>query len=106
MLVEQLVEPDVPEALAYLQDRVAPAWQPTPEEIEETLRARDEAMAPDAVLIPNEAMIEWMRAWGTPDEGAADARLDALVQDLGGEPRGRNSRAPCCCNAVQRDLPN
>ena len=47
--------------------------------------------APDAVLIPHEAVLPWLYAWGTPDEAAADRDIKQLEQRLMDEARNRAS---------------
>lgn len=81
-LVDRLAEQDAPEALDYLRARTERVSQPRQAFIEECERAVDEASAPDSVRVPHEAVHAWLRTWGTPDEDAADAALQAVAERL------------------------
>ena len=87
-LVDRLAEQDAHEALEYLRARVEPASTPSRSFIEESQRAIDEALAPDAVRIPHEDVRAWLLTWGTPDEAAGDAAIQALEERLRQEAHG------------------
>jgi len=87
-LVDRLAEQDAHEALDYLRARIERASRPSRAFIEECQRALDEAVAPDAVRVPHEAVRAWLQNWGTPEEGAADAALQALEERLGRDAPG------------------
>lgn len=42
----------------------------------------DEAVARDAVRVPQEAVRTWLKTWGTAEEDAADATLQAIEERL------------------------
>ena len=88
-LVDRLAEHDAHEALDFLRARIERASQPSQAFVDECHRALDEATAPDAARVPHEAVREWLRTWGTPEEDEADARLRALE----GRPRGETPGA-------------
>jgi len=88
-LVDRLAAQDAHEALDYLRARIEPSSRPTRAFIDESQRALDEATAPGAARVPHEAVREWLRTWGTPEEDEADARLRALE----GRPRGETPGA-------------
>jgi len=82
VLVDRLTEQDADEALDFLRARTERAAQPSQAFIDECQRALDEALAPDAVHVPHEAVRAWLLTWGTPEEGAADAAIEALEERL------------------------
>jgi hypothetical protein len=87
-LVDRLAEPDAHEVLDYLRARIERASQPRRAFIEESLRAADEALAPDAVHVPQEAVHAWLQSWGTPEEDAAARALLTLQGQLRRDARG------------------
>jgi predicted transcriptional regulator len=60
--------------------------------LEECQRATDEALDPRAVRIPHDAVRAWLSTWGTSEEDAASAALEALETKLGAEARGPAAR--------------
>lgn len=87
-LVDRLAERDAHEALDYLRARVERASNPGQAFIEESQRGLDEALAPDAVRIPHEAVRAWLLTWGTPEEGTTDAAIRELEERLRREAQG------------------
>jgi predicted transcriptional regulator len=81
-LVDRLAEQDAHEALDYLRARVERASSPSPVFIEESQRALDEALAPNAVHISHDAVRAWLHTWGTPEEGVADSAIQELEERL------------------------
>jgi hypothetical protein len=81
-LVNELDEQAAREALAYLRALRALPSQPSPTFVEDTQRALDEALEPDAVRLPHEDVRAWLKTWGTPEEEAARQKLDALEERL------------------------
>ena len=81
-LVDRLAEQDAHESLDYLRARIECASNPSQAFIEESQRALDEALAPDAMRVPHVAVREWLLTWGTPDESAADAAIQQLEERL------------------------
>jgi hypothetical protein len=78
-LVDRLPEPEAHEALDYLRARIERASQPGYAFVNDSLRALDEGLAPDAIRVPHSAVRGWLQAWGTRDEEAADATLPPLA---------------------------
>jgi predicted transcriptional regulator len=87
-LVDRLPDPDAHEALEYLRARIERASRPDQAFIDECRRALDEAVAPDAAWVPHETVRAWLQTWGTPEEGAADAAVQALEERGRQGPRG------------------
>lgn len=87
-LVDRLAGQDADEALDYLRARVERSSQPSRAFIEESKRALAEATAPDAVRVPHEAVRAWLLAWGTPEECAADAAMQAFEERLRRDAQG------------------
>ena len=87
-LVDRLPDPAAHEALDYLRARIEPASRPSQAFIDECQRALDEGIAPDAARVPHEAARAWLQTWGTPEEGAAAAAVQALEARLRQGPRG------------------
>jgi len=90
-LVDELDEQDARDALAYLRALRELPSQPSPAFVEDTQRALDEALEPQAVRLPHEDVRAWLQAWGTPEEQAARARLDAVEDRLRTEARRATS---------------
>jgi hypothetical protein len=88
-LIDEVGETDAREALAFLKARLELDPGVSPAYIAECEAAYDEAHAPDAVLLPHEAVRTWLEAWGTPDEAAADRDIEVFEQKLADEARGR-----------------
>ena len=91
-LIDELDEADAREALEFLRARVELDPHVRQAYIADCVAASAEATAPDAVLLPHEAMRTWLEAWGTPDEAAADRTIEALETHLaskGRDPTGR-----------------
>jgi predicted transcriptional regulator len=81
-LVDRLPDQDAQDALEYLRARIDLLPPPSRAFIDECRRALDEAAAPRAALVPHEAVRAWLLTWGTPEEEAADAALQALEERL------------------------
>lgn len=86
-LIDEVDETDAREALAFLKARLELDPRVSQAYIGECEAAYDEAHAPDAVLLPHEAVGTWLEAWGTPDEAAADRDIELLEQKLADEAR-------------------
>ena len=86
-LVDELDEQDAREALAYLRALRELPSQPSPAFVEETQRALDEALEPDAVRLPHRDVRAWLQTWGTPEEQDGRKRLDAVEERLRTEAR-------------------
>jgi hypothetical protein len=86
-LVDELDEQDAREALAYLRAIREFPSQPSPAFVEETQRALDEALEPEAVRLPHTDVRAWLQTWGTPEHDAASERLDAIEERLRTEAR-------------------
>lgn len=84
-LVDELDEDDAREALAYLRAIRELPSQPSPAFVEDTQRALDEALEPDAPRLPHTDVRAWLNTWGTPEEAAARERLDAVEERLRAE---------------------
>jgi hypothetical protein len=91
-LIDELDEADAREALAFLRARAELDPNVSQAYIADCIAASEEAHAPDAVLLPHEAVRTWLEAWGTPDEAAADRTIDALEARQTGEGRDPTSR--------------
>ena len=90
-LIDELDELDARDALEFVKARLELEPNVSQSYIGECQAALDEAHAPDAVLIPHEAVRTWLHAWGTPDEAAADRDIEQLEQRLLDEARNRAS---------------
>jgi len=91
-LIDELDEADARETLAFLKARVELDQNVSQAYIADCIAASAEASAPDAVLLPHEAVRTWLEAWGTPDEAAADRTIEALEAHLASEGRNPSSR--------------
>ena len=90
-LIDELDETDAHEALEFIKARLELDLNVGRTYIAECEAAHDEAHAPDAVLLPHEAVRTWLQAWGTPDEATADREIEALEQQLTDEARTRTT---------------
>jgi hypothetical protein len=88
-LIDALDELDARDALEFVKARLELEPNVSQSYIAECEAALDEAHAPDAVLIPHEAVRTWLQAWGTPDEAAADREIEQFEQQLVDEGRNR-----------------
>jgi hypothetical protein len=86
-LVDELDEEAAREALAYLRALQELPSQPSAAFVEDTQRALDEAVAPEAVRLPHADVRAWLKTWGTPEEATASERLDAVEERLRTEAR-------------------
>jgi hypothetical protein len=86
-LVDELDEQDAREAMAYLRALRDLPSQPSPAFVEDTQRALDEALEPDAVHLPHADVRAWLQTWGTSGHDAASERLDAVEERLRTEAR-------------------
>jgi hypothetical protein len=86
-LVDELDEQDAREALTYLRALRELPSQPSDAFVEDTQRALDEALEPEAVRLPHTDVRAWLQTWGTPEQEAASERLDAVEEDLRTEAR-------------------
>ena len=86
-LIDEVDEADAREALAFLKARLELDPRVSEAYVAECKAAYDEAHAPDAVLLPHEAIRAWLEAWGTPDEAAADRDIELLEEKLADEAR-------------------
>jgi predicted transcriptional regulator len=87
-LVDRLTERDAHEALDYLRARLERDSNPSQVFIDESQRGLDEALDPNAVRIPHDAVRAWLLTWGTPEEGAADVSIQKLEDRLRREAQG------------------
>jgi predicted transcriptional regulator len=62
--------------------------------IEDCRQATDEALDPQGVRIPHEAVRNWLQTWGTADEEAATAALESLEGSLSAGARGNAAQDP------------
>lgn len=81
-LIDGLSEADAVDALDYLRVLATPQTSRHQALIEEAERAFAEAERAGAVLIPQEAVLTWVRTWGTPGEHAAEQVLADLEDRL------------------------
>jgi hypothetical protein len=88
-LVDELNETDAQEALEFLKARAELDPHVSEAYIAACEAARAEAHAGDAVLLPDEDVHAWLRAWGTAHEAAADREIEALEDRLTKEARDR-----------------
>lgn len=79
-LIDDLDETDAREALAFVRARLELESRASETYIAECKAAYTEAHAPDAVLMPHEAVQSWLESWGTPDEGLADREIEQLEE--------------------------
>jgi len=84
-LIDKLDEADARETLEFLKARVELDPNVSRAYIADCIAASAEASAPDAVLLPHEAVRTWLEAWGTPDEAGADRTIEALEAQLASE---------------------
>ena len=91
-LIDALDEADARETLEFLRARVELNPNVSQAYIADCIVASVEASAPDAVLLPHEAVRTWLEAWGTPHEAAADRTIEALEAHLASEGRDPTSR--------------
>jgi hypothetical protein len=91
-LIDELDEADARETLEFLKARVELDSNVSQAYIADCIAASVEATAPDAVLLPHEALRTWLEAWGTPDEAAADRAIEALEAHLASEGPDPTSR--------------
>jgi hypothetical protein len=92
LLIDELDEVDARDALEFLKARAELDPRVSQAYIADCIAASEEAHAPDAVLLPHEAVRTWMEAWGTPDEAAADRTIEEVEAHLAGEGRDPASR--------------
>ena len=88
-LVDNLDEADAREVLDYIHAFAAPRFASSDADVEEARRRLVESKKPDAVLVPQQAVLEWVRALGTAEEEAAEAAINALEERLAREARDR-----------------
>jgi hypothetical protein len=86
-LIDELDEADAREALEFVKARLHLDPNVSASYIAECEAAQAEAHAPEAVLLPHDAVRTWLQAWGTPDEAAADHDIELLEQHLAAEAR-------------------
>jgi hypothetical protein len=88
-LIDAVEEMDAREALAFLKARLELDARVSQGYVRQCEAAYDEAHAPEAVLLPHEAVQSCLEAWGTPDEAAADRDIELVEEKLADEARAR-----------------
>ena len=85
VLIDELDETDARATLEFVKARLELDPNVSEAYIAECEAAHAEAHAPEAVLLPHDAVRTWLQAWGTPDEAAADDDIELLEQHLANE---------------------
>jgi plasmid stabilization system protein ParE len=101
-LIDQIDEADAREALAFLKARQELDPAVSQAYIGDCEAAYKEAHAPEAVLVPDEAVRIWLETWGTRDEAAADREIELVEEELANKARARER--PAVAARVARDV--